>query len=598
MKIVKNTLGITLTIKDVGIQIPASSSYTIPPQDYHLWAASSNAVTFINNGTIIINDGVKDLSKRRGLALILDNEIKTVRIINVSKDSASNAEYSSIAAAADSITDSSDTNHYTIQVAPGMYFEPEINLPPYVCIKGSTIQSTVVEPDDSAHNCINMNIGCEVSFLTIQNVGTGYDAISALDVGDYTQIHKVSFYNCYIGIHHESATQDCYLYAEYVDFNESYYNAIKIKSAGGFISFVSAENLWTFPAVCGSSQFLIDGTKSSLFVSSGKTLGDDLKTDTNFEVFNGGQLSIQAMTLDGSNVAVKTTNSGSAPLIDISSTDFKNNNTDIQILHTQTVGTISGTATFSKVVNNATSTVSLNYSDPVVGDYNHSRTMHTRGLATDITTIVTANQTSQLLNTDAHAIVTTGSSTGQIVQLPNATTLRNGHQFWIINASTSLIATRQFGGSNSVNVFPSGTIRYILRDNSTTAGIWNRTISSASPFQGTAPIICGYGGNAVATRYLEFISGNASNTSPFVAVSNFTVVGLSMGGTSASTATVTLYKNGNFSTPLGSLSLSANNNQYNNSLNIPLSTGDLLTVAITSGSINKPMVAIYLAGNS
>ena len=48
IKIVKNVTGTPISVLDVGITVPANSSYTIPAQDYPLWAASSSVITFGN----------------------------------------------------------------------------------------------------------------------------------------------------------------------------------------------------------------------------------------------------------------------------------------------------------------------------------------------------------------------------------------------------------------------------------------------------------------------------------------------------------------------------------------------------------------------
>lgn len=62
-KILKNVTVSSITITDTGISIPASpATYTIPPQDYLLWAASSNIITRIGSGDIVVNDGSSDLS--------------------------------------------------------------------------------------------------------------------------------------------------------------------------------------------------------------------------------------------------------------------------------------------------------------------------------------------------------------------------------------------------------------------------------------------------------------------------------------------------------------------------------------------------------
>lgn len=62
-KILKNPSAISaVTIKDIGVTIPASSQRTITDQDYLLLSASVNALTLVLAGTLVVNDGLRDLS--------------------------------------------------------------------------------------------------------------------------------------------------------------------------------------------------------------------------------------------------------------------------------------------------------------------------------------------------------------------------------------------------------------------------------------------------------------------------------------------------------------------------------------------------------
>lgn len=66
-----------MNIVDTGVSVPASGQYVIPPQDYPLWAASSNVITYISDlavsstvSTLTVNDGSFDLSISDGVDLI------------------------------------------------------------------------------------------------------------------------------------------------------------------------------------------------------------------------------------------------------------------------------------------------------------------------------------------------------------------------------------------------------------------------------------------------------------------------------------------------------------------------------------------------
>ena len=74
-KVLKNTTASPITITDVGgVTILASpGTYTIPPQDYLLWAQSSDIIAYLNDAptpSIIVNDGSFDLNPSDGVDLI------------------------------------------------------------------------------------------------------------------------------------------------------------------------------------------------------------------------------------------------------------------------------------------------------------------------------------------------------------------------------------------------------------------------------------------------------------------------------------------------------------------------------------------------
>lgn len=77
MKIVKNTTLSDIDLKDIGITIPASDQYIIQPQEYLIWVdfiltaeagtADIDLDTLINNGDLVVNNGVVDLDPAPGI---------------------------------------------------------------------------------------------------------------------------------------------------------------------------------------------------------------------------------------------------------------------------------------------------------------------------------------------------------------------------------------------------------------------------------------------------------------------------------------------------------------------------------------------------
>jgi hypothetical protein len=69
-KILKNTTVSAIFVSDVGVSIAGLGQYTIPEQDYLLWAASSNTVTYVGAAELVVNDGSFDLNISDGIDLI------------------------------------------------------------------------------------------------------------------------------------------------------------------------------------------------------------------------------------------------------------------------------------------------------------------------------------------------------------------------------------------------------------------------------------------------------------------------------------------------------------------------------------------------
>jgi hypothetical protein len=60
-KILVNNNGFDVSIPDVGVTVAASSAYTIPPQDYATFAASSDVITRLAALELVLNDGGVDI---------------------------------------------------------------------------------------------------------------------------------------------------------------------------------------------------------------------------------------------------------------------------------------------------------------------------------------------------------------------------------------------------------------------------------------------------------------------------------------------------------------------------------------------------------
>lgn len=210
-------------------------------------------------------------------------------------------------------------------------------------------------------------------------------------------------------------------------------------------------------------------------------------------------------------------------------------------------------------------------------------------------TTTSASTLTLTINSDYYQFFV-GTTAGQILQLPDATTLQTGHTFWVWNGTTQIVTLKNATSVTLTSINANFRLTAVLRDNSTAAGIWLVSITTGSSFSGVSGIIGTYGGNANVGRYLEIFPGIDSLNGPYYIPTNAYIVAFTFSATATSTGTCGLFKSTDLVNPITSLTLTAALNVSTVILNVPLSVGDLISARITSGSINKPYIVWYITG--
>lgn len=293
-----------------------------------------------------------------------DDILTTQNIVKV-KLNPSTGEFSSIAAAAASILDSSATNPYVIKVGPGEYTEPVINLPAYVSVEGESIQSTIILPSTNTQHLFVLNTGCELSFMSMVGLlGAGKAAIYIVDVGDFTQTHKLSIYDFDIGIYHKATAAESFFYAEYVDINGNFTYAVQAISENGFANRTNLENFYTYESTAsGAISVYGTGTNLELQLFSSKLFCES--TQKGISTANGVVLRCNGVDVQGASTAIEIQNSGIGGAIETLATAFKNNTLDYAILHPSATGSIFGGSNKDKISIDPSATVSVLILDTV-----------------------------------------------------------------------------------------------------------------------------------------------------------------------------------------------------------------------------------------
>ena len=293
-------------------------------------------------------------------------------VANVITVAEKGGDFTSIAAAVASISGSSVSNRYMVDVQAGTYTDPLIDLrtKPFVNVKGSNILSTVVIPDGN-HDAIAFGVCNEVSFLTIRDVPSPYAGLAADDCGsaaaaenNFCQAHKITFIHSDTGTRVTSATNPTNFFGEYIDYNGVYTYGTYIKSTNGILAFANMENYYNFPVGAPNPiGNFVSGSNAQLVLLADAQDGEAVGTALYFE--DGADIDITSTSIHGWDIGIQNGNVGAGCTIAISGAVISNTTTtDVRIDHPASTGGISGIFSKSKFTSAATN-VSLFFNDVV-----------------------------------------------------------------------------------------------------------------------------------------------------------------------------------------------------------------------------------------
>lgn len=315
----------------------------------------------IFNGTVWLNDSNDETAARIAADVNLQNQVNALKTdarfsfqkeLRVKKNPGQ-GEFSSINAALATITNASVSNRYLVHVGPGEYLEDQINIPSFVSIEGSSINTTVIKPNPLVLNCIVLSEGSEISFLSLlgntDSLSAGRCAINSTNAGNFAQAHKISIYDFDIGVNNLASTKESVIYLEYVDINGDYSFALKNQAVAGFNAFCQAENFYTYPSNSTTKTSVkSEGSNSELFLHTAGFIGS--AGSKGLVLNDGGYASVAGCFFnDHGLAAVNTDTGGLAPRLEITGTSFKDCLWNLNIQQIGTTGYFSGFTERTKV---------------------------------------------------------------------------------------------------------------------------------------------------------------------------------------------------------------------------------------------------------
>ncbi len=352
---------------DVNLLISKTGSYATTGSNVFIGNQTISGSLILTSSLTLNDTSNQILVRNTGSGIIeyasINSLLNTKNLVTVGLSGSDGAQFNSIKAAVDSITDASEYNTYTVRVGPGVFYETAIAMKSWITVKGDSTTTTIVSASNASASVF---IGADQSMLIdMQIQGTTAPSQSAVVYSSPT-----------------TPQTNAIFYVENVRFGTNYTHAKVIGTSGGnCIMQCSNVKYGGYPFTLGF-HVTNDGTgigrmqlrnvtstnggvttttglifakadkPSCAFIVNGCLLTKAVGTaaGTGFWVENGGSLRLTGVNFQRWDNAIYAPNVGSAPSIDAIALNFENCNKDVLIEHTGATGKIQGTDNFLKTV--------------------------------------------------------------------------------------------------------------------------------------------------------------------------------------------------------------------------------------------------------
>jgi len=320
---------------------------------------------------------------------VLDNSF-VQNVIKVGKGG--DVDFTSLNDAIQSITGSSDSNRFTIQVGPGVYVEPPMSLigKEYVSIVGDDIYSVVIVPDNPSNTIIRLGNTSYISFLTISGATSGV-GISCDNLGGFALVHKISMYDNDVQITVISTVDNTQFYGEYIDLNGYYSYGVYVIAQSNYQAFANLENHFNFPSGNPTIANFCQGQNSVLSFDSGSAIGVGVPGSVAFWLEDSSQMTMSNSNIVGWDVAIRIANNGGPSTFDIDGVSIRDSVTyDLSVDHIDTQGTIQGSLSH-QLISNVSENVYWGFLDHTDGEFDITRKLSVTfkdGTHTDLSTLI------------------------------------------------------------------------------------------------------------------------------------------------------------------------------------------------------------------
>ncbi len=283
-----------------------------------------------------------------------DPRLSVMNVLKV-KQNPGTGEFTTISAAIAAAVSGTplDTNRYLVHVAPGVYIEPQLNVPPYVYVMGYYRDSVIVEPNANNHHIFTIGANSGVGSFTLRDAGTGYAAVLAEDSGpEGSTIENLSIDNCDYGVIARTsigAVGPHSVYLKHTLINESITRAVQQIVLGSGLSYFDVDQVSIFATGTNSPVGIeITGVGSTAKITSVlllRTSGGPFGHGIN--IVNGAFSSVHAAELEGWDHAVHV--GGSSSEARVTATTFSSCNINVHASSPTSTGFFDGYTEYSKI---------------------------------------------------------------------------------------------------------------------------------------------------------------------------------------------------------------------------------------------------------
>lgn len=293
-----------------------------------------------------------------------DNRFATPQVVQVKPTLAGAGQFTSIASALASITDSGPLKPYVIAIAPGIYTETPLTLPQYVTLAGSGPAATYIKTVTSGVTMITYAAGCSVRDCTILGAaGAGSIAVLADSVGTvYLTRAVISGFEQHILV--RAVTSACSARVIEVNSVGTFTNALHVdgRAITGTNPVSASVTVFVVSGAAGATAgVLLEGPYATLTLANSNITG--LTTGSGILTRDGSTATITATRSTGNLYGVNCANVGAGQSINCESVAAITNTNDILIDNPSATGSFTGLANISKVTINATGNFPLNFID-------------------------------------------------------------------------------------------------------------------------------------------------------------------------------------------------------------------------------------------